>query len=150
MELTSPEFENGGEIPEKYGYPRENVNPPLNIENVPEDTETLVLIMDDPDAKEPAGKVWDHWVVFNIPASVREIPENWNVKGTEGRTDYRQNQYGGPNPPDGTHTYVFKVFALNTKLNWDASATKKDIEGAMEDHIIEKAELKADFHPIED
>lgn len=150
MKLTSPEFQDQGQIPEKYGIPRQNINPPLKIHDVPEETETLALIMDDPDAKEPAGKVWDHWIVFNIPSEVREIPENWEAKGIEGRTDFRQNKYGGPNPPDGTHTYVFKIYAVNTKIDLDEQADKKDLEKAMENHIIDRATIEADFDPIED
>ena len=148
MELSSSEFENNGKIPEKYALPRQNVNPPLNIKDVPEDAKSLVLIMDDPDAKEPAGKVWDHWVVFNMPPSIREIPEDWDVEGTQGTTDYRRNEYGGPNPPDGMHTYVFKIYALDTKLDLDQKAKKKDVEEAMKNHIMEKTKLKADFEPI--
>ncbi|MEF8787062.1 MAG: YbhB/YbcL family Raf kinase inhibitor-like protein, partial [Haloarculaceae archaeon] len=98
LTLTSPAFEAGERIPEKYGYEAENVNPPLEIENVPDGTRSLALIMDDPDAVEPAGKVWDHWLIWNIPPEMTTIPEDWDPSdATEGTNDYDTVGYGGPN-----------------------------------------------------
>ena len=148
MEVTSTAFKNGEMMPEKYGYTKDNVNPPLAIEDVPDGTESLVLIMDDPDALEPAGKVWDHWVVWNIDPELREIPENWDVsEGKEGKTDYDETRYGGPNPPDGVHTYQFRIYALDTKLNPSGTPTKADLEEAMEEHVLEQAKLEGNYAP---
>lgn len=148
MRLISPAFDDGGEMPEKYGYTRENVNPPLEFEDVPGDAESLVLLVDDPDAVEPAGKIWDHWTVWNIPpgASIGEgsIPG----EAVEGMTDFRDTGYGGPNPPDGEHTYRFRAYALDTTLDLDSEATKDDVIDAMEGHVVEKAELEGTFSPL--
>ncbi len=138
----------GGPIPEKYGYTRQNINPPLNIENIPEDTESLVLIMDDPDAVEPAGKVWDHWVVWNINPNKTQIPEDWNPEtAIEGKNDYGDIGYGGPNPPDKTHIYKFKLYAIDTTLDLSSGATKREIEEKIENHILAKKELKGTYSP---
>ena len=134
--ITSPAFENEGVIPSKYTCDGENVNPRLNIDGLPEGTESLVLIVDDPDA--PMG-TWDHWTVWNIPPSER-IEED-SVPGTEGLNDFGKHSYGGPCPPSGTHRYFFKVYALDTKLNLNGSSRKKDVEKAMKGHILAKGEL---------
>ena len=144
MKLTSPEFEDGEYMPEKYGNTRENVNPPLEIHEVPEDAESLALIMDDPDAMEPAGKIWEHWTVWNIDPNTEEIEED-SSPGVEGMTDFRQRGYGGPNPPDGVHTYYFKLYALDKELHLPEDSRKEDVEAAMEGHIIEEAELTCKF-----
>ncbi len=148
MRLTSSEFDNGQMMPEKYGYTRQNVNPPLKIEGVPEDAESLVLIMDDPDALEPAGKVWDHWVVWDMDPEIREIPEDWDiVDAREGRTDYGETEYGGPNPPDGVHTYQFRLYALDTSLNFSQPPSKAELEEKMEDHVLDRAKLEGNYAP---
>lgn len=144
MKLTSPEFEQGEELPEKVGYMKENVNPELHISGVPEDAVSLILICDDPDAVEPAGKIWDHWIVYDIDPSTEKI-ESGESPGTEGTTDFRETGYNGPNPPDGRHMYVFTVYALDTELGLPNGASKEDVEDAMEDHVIEKAELKGSY-----
>ncbi len=147
MRLSSPEFEDGGEIPEKYGYPKENVNPPLEISEVPEGTESLVLIMDDPDAMEPAGKIWDHWIVFDIDPATKMISEA-ESPGTEGETDYGEVGYGGPNPPDGEHTYVFRLYALDTRLELPEGASREEIEDAIAGHVVDDVELKGRYSPV--
>ena len=134
--ITSPAFENNRLIPVKYTCDGDDVNPPLNIEGLPEETKSLVLIVDDPDA--PMG-TWDHWIVWNIPP-IRKIEEN-SIPGTEGINDFHKHSYGGPCPPSGTHRYFFKVYALNTELDSDPNSRKKDIERAMEGHVLAKGEL---------
>ncbi len=104
MQLTSPVFEHNANIPAKYTADGDDVNPPLQISDVPEGAESLVLIVDDPDA--PVG-MWVHWVVWNIPV-VSEIYEN-SVPGVEGMNDFGRTAWGGPAPPSGTHRYFFKV-----------------------------------------
>lgn len=148
MRITSPEFEDGGEMPERFGYIRENVNPRLEIEDVPEETESLALIMDDPDAVEPAGKIWLHWTLWNIDPDTKVIEED-SAPGTEGKTDFRQTGYGGPNPPDGIHTYVFRLYALGTELDLPEGASREELEEAMEAEVLEEATLEASYSPLE-
>jgi Raf kinase inhibitor-like YbhB/YbcL family protein len=137
LSVKSPVFENSKFIPVKYTCDGADVNPPLTIEGVPEGTKTLVLIVDDPDA--PMG-TFDHWIVWNIPPTTRKIEEN-TVPGTEGMSSYRKHAYGGPCPPYGTHRYFFKVYALDTQLDLKSNSTKKDVEKAMEGHILAEGEL---------
>ncbi len=135
--VKSPAFENNERIPMKYTCDGADVNPPLTIEEVPEETKTLVLIVDDPDA--PMG-TFDHWVVWNIPAVTLRIEEN-TVPGIEGLSSYRKHAYGGPCPPYGTHRYFFKVYALDTHLDLKLNSTKRDVEKAMRGHILAEGEL---------
>ena len=137
LSLSSPAFEDNAMMPGKYTCDGDDVNPPMRVDGVPEGAKSLVLIVDDPDA--PAG-VWDHWVVWNIPADTREIPED-SVPGTEGTNDFRKTSYGGPCPPSGTHRYRFKLYAVDAKLELDSTARKKDVEKAMEDHILAQTQL---------
>jgi len=134
--ITSPAFDGKGFIPQKYTCDGDDVNPPLTIEGVPEETKSLVLIVDDPDA--PMG-TWDHWVVWNIPP-VEKIEEN-SVPGVEGLNDFKKHSYGGPCPPSGIHRYFFKVYALDTKLDLNPNSRKKNVEKSMEDHIIAEGEI---------
>src|SRR4030042_326345 len=134
--VKSPAFESNQLIPAKYTCDGDNVNPPLTIEGVPEGAKSLVLIVDDPDA---TTGTFDHWVVWNIPPTSK-IEEN-TVPGVEGLSSYRKHAYGGPCPPYGTHKYIFKVYALDTKLGLSANSTKKDGEKAMESHVLAKGEL---------
>ena len=136
LAISSPAFKNGGFIPAKYTCDGDDVNPLLDIEGVPEGTQTLVLIVDDPDA--PMG-TWDHWIVWNIPP-VERIGEN-SVPGIEGLNDFRKHSYGGPCPPSGTHRYFFKVYALDMKLDLDRNSRKKDVEKAMKGHILAEGEI---------
>lgn len=136
MHLTSPVFEPQGEIPKEYTCQGPDINPELHIDGVPEGAQTLALIMDDPDA--PMG-TWDHWIVFNIkPRNV--IPKD-SVPGVQGVNDFKRNDYGGPCPPMGKHRYFFKLYALDTALDLPEGATKRDVEKAMEGHILDRAEL---------
>ena len=137
MKITSPAFENNTYIPKKYSGEAEDVNPPLNIADVPRGAKSLVLIMDDPDA--PRG-TWLHWAVFNIPATTLQIAEN-SVPGKQGATSSGHNNYGGPYPPSGTHRYFFKLYALDTMLNMSDGISRKELENAMQGHILDKAEL---------
>jgi hypothetical protein len=135
LTVKSSAFTNNGPIPTKYTCDGEDVNPPLSIEGIPQGTQSLALTVDDPDA--PMG-TWDHWIVWNISPS-NEIKEN-TVPGVEGMNDFRKHSYGGPCPPSGTHRYFFKVYALDTKLNLSLNSSKKDLEKAMQSHILAKGE----------
>jgi len=137
LSVMSSAFENNKFIPAKYTCDGDDVNPPLAIEGVPEGTKTLALIVDDPDA--PMG-TWDHWIVWNIPATTSKIAEN-TVPGTEGMNDFRRRSYGGPCPPSGTHRYFFKVYALDVKLDLSPTSRKRDVEKAMQGHVLAKGEL---------
>jgi len=139
MEIKSSAFENNKFIPSLYTCDGKNISPPLMISNVPEETKTMVLIVDDPDA--PMG-TWVHWTVWDISPDVREIPEGSCPLGAiEGVTDFGKPGYGGPCPPSGVHRYFFKIYALNTILNLDLSAKSADIEKAMKNHILSQAQL---------
>ncbi len=146
--LESDAFDNGGVIPRKYGYKHGNLSPPLKISAVPENTSSLALIMDDPDAMGAVGKVWVHWVLWNIDSSTTELKENSiPSNSTEGKTDFGEISYGGPAPPDKEHTYIFKLYALDQKLDVDKGSTKKQIEDAMNNHIIEETRLEGRYSP---
>lgn len=148
IKLTSPKFSDGEKIPRKYGYANENINLPLKIYGVPDQTESLALVMDDPDAMEPAGKIWDHWVIWNISPDIEIIEEDDVPQGSvEGKNDYKKLGYGGPNPPDKEHTYIFKLYALDTKLDLKRGSTKDDLEGAMKGHVIDKTKLTGTYAP---
>ena len=146
--LESSAFNAGEEIPKKYGYKFDNLNPPLKIGNIPSDSKSLALIMDDPDAMGAVGKVWVHWVIWNIEPTTTEISEGSKPSGSlEGKTDFGEIAYGGPAPPDKRHTYVFKLYALKSKLDLPAGSSKTDLENAIKDQIISQTTLKGTFAP---
>jgi len=146
--LESPSFQEGTEIPKKHGYKNDNISPSLKISKVPSQAKSLVLIMDDPDAMDAVGKLWVHWVVWNIDPKESEIKEDSIPKNAiEGMTDFGQIGYGGPAPPDKRHTYVFKLYALNSNLNLKKGATKKQVEDAMQNYIISQTSLSGTFAP---
>ncbi|MFB6195423.1 MAG: YbhB/YbcL family Raf kinase inhibitor-like protein [Haloplanus sp.] len=150
MDLSSPAFQDGAPIPEAYGYTERNVNPPLEIADVPSDAESLALVVDDPDAVEPAGKVWLHWLVWNVDPTRKRIPEDWSTDtatAMEGENDYGEVGYGGPNPPDREHTYRFRLFALDDRIDAPEGSGRDRIERAMEGHVIETAEYEGTYAP---
>ena len=148
MILTSPAFENGGTIPQKYGYKNNNLSIPLKISEIPEGTKSLALIMDDPDAMGAVGKVWVHWVLWNISPNTKEIIENSIPENSiEGKTDFDEIGYGGPAPPDKEHTYIFKLYALDTILNLKQGSTKTELEESIREHIITEEKLEGKFAP---
>lgn len=139
MTISSPAFENNSQIPQKYTCDGQNTSPPLTISDVPEKAQSLVLIVDDPDA--PAG-TWTHWLVWNIDPKTTEIAENSLPSGAlEGVTSFDKPGYGGPCPPSGTHRYYFKLYALSTKLDLSPQVDKAQLEEAMADHILERSEI---------
>lgn len=131
LSISSDAFKDRGYIPAKYSCDGENINPPLSIGNIPKETKSLALIVDDPDAPI---RTWVHWIVWNIPPA-KKIKEN-EIAGDEGVNDFGNNSYGGPCPPSGTHNYIFKVYALDELLDLNPSATKIELEKAMAPHII--------------
>jgi len=138
MKIITSAFQHGKRIPEKYTCDGENINPPLDFLEIPENAKSLALICDDPDA---AGG-WVHWTVWNINPKASGLEENSvPVEATEGTTDFGKPGYGGPCPPEGEHRYFFRLYALNSELFLIEDNTKSDLLNAMDGHIIEQAEL---------
>jgi Raf kinase inhibitor-like YbhB/YbcL family protein len=148
MQLTSPSFENQKSIAKKFTCDGEDISPMLEWSAVPEGTQSFALIVDDPDAPDPANPrmTWVHWVLYNIPATVSSLAEGVKDKdlppGTlQGLNDWKKTGYGGPCPPIGEHRYFHKLYALDTVLPNLSRPTKAKLEKAMEGHILSKAEL---------
>ena len=146
LKLTSSSFEDGGEIPRECGYKNGNREPQLTISGTPDGTKSLALIMDDPDAMGAVGKVWVHWVAWNIDPTI-ELDDVVDHLSIEGMTDFGEVGYGGPAPPDKRHTYVFKLYALDSELDLPDESTKADVEKTMEGHIIEQTQLTGTYAP---
>ncbi|QQG35755.1 MAG: YbhB/YbcL family Raf kinase inhibitor-like protein [Micavibrio aeruginosavorus] len=145
MKLESADFSQGGDIPRQYTCSGRDISPQVTWSDVPVDTKSFALIVDDPDA--PSG-TWVHWVAYNIPGNKRGLPENVDAilqmqDGTrQGRNDFLEIGYGGPCPPQGhgSHRYFFKLYALDSKLDLLPGASKSELERAMEGHILAQAE----------
>jgi Raf kinase inhibitor-like YbhB/YbcL family protein len=135
--IVSSDFNESDEIPKKFGYKFENKEPKLDFNNIPEGTQSIGLIMDDPDAMAAVGKIWVHWLQFFDFPSKNLI--------AEGKTDFGEIGYGGPAPPNGRHTYIFKGYALDIKLNLKKGYSKQDLESTMKGHIIAEAKLTGTF-----
>ena len=136
MNVTSPAFAHNRMIPQKYTCQGKDINPPLTISDIPEGTVSLALIIDDPDAPL---RTWDHWIMWNIKPTAN-ITEN-STPGIQGQNSWGRQNYGGPCPPSGTHRYFFKLYAIDSTIDLPAGSTKVDLEAAMQDHILEQAEL---------
>ena len=148
LTLTCTAFEANGAIPRKYTCDGDDESPPLSWSGLPEGTQSLALIVDDPDAPDPAAPkmVWVHWVLYNIPTTASGLPENVTAAklpaGTrEGLNDWKRTGYGGPCPPRGRHRYFHKLYALDAVLGELKEPTKEQLLRAMEGHILEQAEL---------
>lgn len=139
MRLTSPAFTNGNPIPPQYTCDGIDVNPQLDIADVPAGTKSLVLIVDDPDSI--AGN-WAHWLMWNIPTETKIIKEHAPVPGAvEGINSFGKTAWGGPCPHSGSHRYFFRLYALDTELNLSSSAGRSELDRAMEGHILESVVL---------
>ncbi|HEY9490073.1 MAG TPA: YbhB/YbcL family Raf kinase inhibitor-like protein [Chryseosolibacter sp.] len=136
LNISSPAFEHGGNIPSKFTCEGEDINPELTIDAYPANTMSLVLIVDDPDAP---GRTFDHWIVWNIEPQ-RKIKED-SAPGETGVNSLGENAYTGPCPPSGVHRYFFKVYALDTMLDLKSSSDKKTVEKAIEGHVVAYGEL---------
>jgi len=139
LSITSTDFEEGGEIPKNCGYKHGNEKP--HLEFIPGETGLSVyaIIMDDPDAMKAVGKVWVHWLEYGV---------TWGSNSfTSGKNDFGEIGYGGPAPPDGRHTYVFKLYALDTELDLKEGFSKQELEDAMKGHIIADAKLTGTYAP---
>lgn len=148
IKVESAVFKEGEMIPRKYTCDGADISPPLSWSGIPDGTKSIALISDDPDA--PAG-TWVHWVVYDLPPNAISLPEKVPSErvlsngAKQGMTDFRRIGYGGPCPPGGTHRYFFKVYALDTILNLDPGATKKQLLKAMEGHILAEGELMGKY-----
>jgi Raf kinase inhibitor-like YbhB/YbcL family protein len=148
MTLTSPEFKHGGDIPVRYTCDGEDISPPLSWSDVPITALSLALIVEDPDAPDPAApqRIWTHWVLYNMPPDATGLKEgvtnNQLPPGTlEGRNDWHKTGYSGPCPPVGRHRYFFKLYALRTVLPDLDKPNRARLLLEMEGDIIEQAEL---------
>jgi Raf kinase inhibitor-like YbhB/YbcL family protein len=146
--LTSAVFTEGSAIPSQYTCDGQDASPPLAWTDPPAGTKAFALISDDPDA--PMG-TWVHWVAYNLPSSLRQLKEGLSTEeqlsdGTrQGTTDFGRTGYGGPCPPSGTHRYFFKLYALDTTLSLAPGATKKQLEAAMQGHVLAQAQLMGTY-----
>jgi hypothetical protein len=148
LELSSPAFGPQGEIPQRYTCEGEDISPPLLWSGVPTAAKSLLLIVDDPDAPDPAAPkmCYVHWLLYNLPPTSSGLPGGVSdaslPPGTLGGiSDYRRTRYGGPCPPIGRHRYFFKLYALDLKLPDLHEPTKPQLEAAMAGHVVEQAEL---------
>jgi Raf kinase inhibitor-like YbhB/YbcL family protein len=149
LQITTSAFANGGTIPKKFTCDGPDASPALAWHDAPAATQSFALIVDDPDA--PVG-TWVHWVLYNLPAATKDLPEGVEKKeevangALQGRNDFRRIGYGGPCPPPGTqHRYFFKLYALDRKLDLKAAATKAELERAMKGHVLAEAQLMGKY-----
>jgi Raf kinase inhibitor-like YbhB/YbcL family protein len=152
LTLKSSAFSQKGSIPSRFTCEGEDISPPLSWSDVPEGTKSFALIVDDPDAPDPKAPriTWVHWVLYNIPATARALPEGMNREalpaGTkEGQNDWKRTGYGGPCPPTGRHRYFHKLYALNTVLTDLGKPTKSQLEKAMAGHVLAQVELMGTY-----
>jgi Raf kinase inhibitor-like YbhB/YbcL family protein len=146
--LTSSVFAPNGEVPTKCTCEGDDLSPPLEWSGTPAGTKSFALVVDDPDAPDPAAPrmTWVHWVLFNLPATLTRLPEavrpgSLPSGAAEGLNDWKRTGYGGPCPPIGRHRYFFKLHALDTELSGLRTPTKAELERAMDGHVLGKAEL---------
>ena len=144
LDVRSPAFKDGGEIPTQYTCDGEDMSPPLAIEGVPDEASSLALVVDDPDAP---GGTFVHWVMWNIPPDVAAVAEDEVPEGVTGTNDFGDAAYGGPCPPegDGPHTYRFKVYALDVELDLERGADADELSHAMEGHVLARGTLTGEY-----
>jgi Raf kinase inhibitor-like YbhB/YbcL family protein len=144
LQLTSDAFGNGQSIPAKYSCIGKNISPALVWTEPPAATQSFTMIVDDPDAP---GRTWVHWVLFNIPANMRNLQEGFSADSSivAGNNSSGKPSYQGPCPPSGTHRYFFKLYALDKTLSLSSGATKDQLLKAMDGHILAQAELMGTF-----
>jgi Raf kinase inhibitor-like YbhB/YbcL family protein len=154
LKLRSTAFQRGGMIPPQYTCDGDGVSPPVTWLGVPDDAESLVLILEDIDSVKG---VWSHWVVYDIPPGVNALPEgvrpskSLSQGGVQGRNDFDNIGYGGPCPSDGkAHRYVLRLYALDTELGLEPGATREDILDSIEGHVIREVDLMGRYALLED
>lgn len=146
--IQSSEFEHGAAIPKIYTCQGDDISPPISWEGVPEGTQSLALIVHDPDVPSPDKpvRIWVHWVLYNISADTTALSPHMTsaqlpAATLEGKNDWNRTGYGGPCPPMGRHRYFFRLYALDTMLGDLHQPTRDQLEKAMQGHIIAEAEL---------
>ena len=148
FQLSSPAFKSGDAIPAKYTCDGLNISPPLQWEDVPQNTQSIAIVVDDPDA--PSG-LWTHWILYNLAPSMRSLQERVSKDfklpdgSMQAENDYGKPGYGGPCPPSGTHHYIFHAYALDKKLTLPEAAKRKAFDRAIEGHVLAKSELTAAY-----
>jgi hypothetical protein len=149
LELRTTAFRTGSAIPTQFTCSGANISPALTWNHPPQGTQSFVLVVDDPDAP---GGTWVHWVVYDLPASARQLPEHVPAGdtlaggGKQGLNDFPQNGYGGPCPPPGNpHRYFFRLYALDTILNLHAPVHRADVDRAMKGHVLAQSEWMGTF-----
>lgn len=152
LEIRSPSFQHGAPMPEHHSLDADNRSPPLEWTGVPPGTQSLALVVEDPDAPDPAApqRIWVHWVVYDLPPDTTSLPEGASgsslPKGArEGLNDWKKPGYGGPQPPIGRHRYFHKLYALDTKLPDLGTPTRAQLEKAMQGHVLAEAEIVGTF-----
>ena len=152
LKVTSSAFQQGGSIPSQYTCEGKDISPPLSWAGLPNNAKSVAMIVDDPDAPDPAKpqRVYVHWVVYNISPQTTSLAENASKGGmpggaVQGKNDWGKAEYGGPCPPIGRHRYFFKLYALDTTLTGLKNATKADLESAMKGHIVDSGELMGTY-----
>ena len=152
LSITSPAFKHEGNIPARFTCDGDDISPELVWSGVPKGTKSLVLIVDDPDAPDPAAPkmTWVHWVLYNLPADSTGLkeaisPANLPAGTREGLNDWKRTGYGGPCPPIGRHRYFHKLYALDVMLPDLKTPTKAKVEQAMSGHIVGQAVLMATY-----
>ena len=149
MQLTSPSFQQGAEIPAYYTSDGEDASPELSWRDVPSNTQSFVLLVHDPDAPRPGG--FTHWVVYNIPPETNHIAEHVpdtevvSGLGMQGKNDGGQIGYMGPAPPSGTHRYFFRLYALDSMLDLGVRATHKEVADSIKGHVLAEAEFMGTY-----
>lgn len=150
MKLASPAFNNGETLPTRFTCEGDNISPPLSWSGIPKDTESLALILEDPDAPMAT---FTHWLLYNIPTSLHELGEGISISGNlssslrEGFNDFGKQGYGGPCPPrnDGAHRYYFRLYALNQALELSGQVTRRQLLDAIQNKILEETNLMGKF-----
>ncbi|HVU51719.1 MAG TPA: YbhB/YbcL family Raf kinase inhibitor-like protein [Polyangia bacterium] len=152
MTLTSPSFKSGGEIPRRHTCQGQDASPALAWADVPSGARSLALVVDDPDAPDPAAPktTWVHWVVYDIPANATGLPEGAGAGSLPSgarvaKNDFGHAAWGGPCPPVGRHRYFFKLYALDITLPKEGAATKAALEKAMRGHVLAEAQLQGTY-----
>lgn len=152
LSIAASDFDDGGRMPDYVGYVNDNENPELQIDGVPPEAESLVLVCDDPDARPVIGFAFDHWLVWDLAPDRGTIPRGWNPSAgdaTVGYNDFVEADYGGPSPPDGPHQYRFKLLALDAELDLPPEARKAVVQmnATMEAEILAATQLTGEYDP---
>ena len=142
MTVTSQAFKNNEFIPKKYTCDGKNISPPLTIRNVPRNTKSLVLIVDDPDT---SGGTFNHWIAWNISPKKHQISEGEKGKFSEGMNGFQKQGYFGPCPPSGIHRYLFKIYALDSQIDISEKSQKDLLQSLIQNHFIQSATLSGKY-----